>query len=60
MEYFNIHDLQKPTEEFFDDENTTVCKLKLNGPFTFYDKGNLISFIHLALFCECLGNISPP
>uniref|UniRef100_A0A9J8BNW7 Si:ch211-91p5.3 n=1 Tax=Cyprinus carpio carpio TaxID=630221 RepID=A0A9J8BNW7_CYPCA len=38
MEYFNIHDLQKPTEEFFDDENTTVCKLKLNGPFTFYDK----------------------
>uniref|UniRef100_A0A8C2E0P0 Si:ch211-91p5.3 n=1 Tax=Cyprinus carpio TaxID=7962 RepID=A0A8C2E0P0_CYPCA len=38
MEYFNIPDLQKPTEEFFDDENTTVCKLKLNGPLIFYDK----------------------
>ncbi|XP_016115447.1 uncharacterized protein [Sinocyclocheilus grahami] len=38
MEYFNMHDLQKPTEEFFDDDNTTVCKLKLIGPFTFYDK----------------------
>ncbi|XP_059401880.1 uncharacterized protein LOC132133156 isoform X2 [Carassius carassius] len=38
MEYFNIHDLQKPTEEFFEDDNTTVCKLKLIGPFTFYDR----------------------
>ncbi|XP_052399513.1 uncharacterized protein LOC127946790 isoform X5 [Carassius gibelio] len=38
MEYFNIHDLQKPTEEFLEDDNTTVCKLKLIGPFTFYDK----------------------
>ncbi|XP_073688145.1 uncharacterized protein [Garra rufa] len=38
IEYFNTHCLQKPTEEFVDDENTTVCKLKLIGPFTFSDE----------------------
>ncbi|KAI2648289.1 hypothetical protein H4Q32_018347 [Labeo rohita] len=38
VEYFNTHDLQKPTEEFVVDENTTICKLKLTGPFTFCDK----------------------
>ncbi|XP_043084402.1 uncharacterized protein si:ch211-91p5.3 isoform X2 [Puntigrus tetrazona] len=37
MEYFITHHLQKPTEEFVYDENTTVCKLKLTGPFTFCD-----------------------
>ncbi len=45
MEHFNRHDLQKPTEEFVDDNNTTVCKLKLIGPFTFYDKGEFISTV---------------
>lgn len=45
IEYFNTHDLQKPTEEFVVDENTTVCKLKLIGPFTFYDKGDLNSTV---------------
>ncbi|XP_051740162.1 uncharacterized protein si:ch211-91p5.3 isoform X1 [Ctenopharyngodon idella] len=38
IDHFNTHDLQKPTEEFVDDDNTTICKLKFNGPFTFYDK----------------------
>ncbi|XP_058623675.1 uncharacterized protein si:ch211-91p5.3 isoform X2 [Onychostoma macrolepis] len=38
MGHFNRHDLQKPTEEFVDDDNTTICKLKLVGPFTFSDK----------------------
>ncbi len=45
MNYFNTHDLQKPTEEFVDDENTTVCKLKLIGPFIFCDKGDLSSTV---------------
>ncbi|KAL1247641.1 hypothetical protein QQF64_023017 [Cirrhinus molitorella] len=38
IQYFNSHYLQKPIEELVDDENTTVCKLKLIGPFTFCDK----------------------
>ncbi|XP_016303922.1 uncharacterized protein LOC107659483 isoform X1 [Sinocyclocheilus anshuiensis] len=42
MEHFNRHDLQKPTEEFIDDDNTTICKLKLIEPFTFYDKDGSI------------------
>ncbi len=45
VNYFNTHDLQKPTEEFVDDENTTVCKLKLIGPFIFCDKGDLSSTV---------------
>ncbi|CAM4734856.1 unnamed protein product [Leuciscus chuanchicus] len=38
MDHFDTNDLQKPTEEFADDDNTAVCILKFNGPFTFYDK----------------------
>lgn len=59
VEYFNTHDLQKPTEEFVVDENTTICKLKLTGPFTFCDKGNLI-FTVLYLLNTIWVNILPP
>ncbi|XP_067293335.1 uncharacterized protein [Pseudorasbora parva] len=39
MDHFNTHDLQMPTEEFVDDDgNTTICILKFNKSFTFYDK----------------------
>ncbi|XP_051740165.1 uncharacterized protein si:ch211-91p5.3 isoform X4 [Ctenopharyngodon idella] len=39
MEYFNRRRFQKPTELFDqNDDDTTICKLKLVGPFTFYDK----------------------
>ncbi|XP_051546388.1 uncharacterized protein si:ch211-91p5.3 [Myxocyprinus asiaticus] len=39
MEYFMKCGFQKPAEVFDPtDDNTTICKLKLNGPFTFYDR----------------------
>ncbi|XP_077067156.1 uncharacterized protein LOC143720998 [Siphateles boraxobius] len=38
MDHFDTNDLPKPTEEFVDDDNTAICILKFNGPFTFYDK----------------------
>ncbi len=38
MEYFNTNGFPKPIEDF--DDSTTICKLKLVGPFTFCDKGN--------------------
>ncbi|KAK7117761.1 hypothetical protein R3I94_023096 [Phoxinus phoxinus] len=39
MEYFHTQRFQKPTEHFVqNDDDTTICKLKLIGPFTFYDK----------------------
>ncbi|XDV52801.1 hypothetical protein PO909_021461 [Leuciscus waleckii] len=39
MEYFHTQHFQKPTELFVqNDDDTTICKLKLIGPFTFYDK----------------------
>lgn len=39
LEYFNANYFQKPSEYFVqNDDNTTSCKLKLIGPFTFYDK----------------------
>ncbi len=61
MEHFNRHDLQKPMEEFVDDDSTTICKLKLIGPFTFYDNGEFIStVIHWLNIIggECLGHTS--
>uniref|UniRef100_A0A8C1VG48 Si:ch211-91p5.3 n=1 Tax=Cyprinus carpio TaxID=7962 RepID=A0A8C1VG48_CYPCA len=36
MEYFNTNGFPKPIEDFKD--GTTICKLKLVGPFTFCDK----------------------
>ncbi|XP_059401881.1 uncharacterized protein LOC132133156 isoform X3 [Carassius carassius] len=36
MEYFNTNGFPKPVEDF--DDNTTICKLRLVGLFTFYDK----------------------
>ncbi|XP_016145756.1 uncharacterized protein [Sinocyclocheilus grahami] len=36
MEYFNTNGFPKPIEDF--DDSTTICKLKLVGPFTFCDK----------------------
>uniref|UniRef100_A0A8C1CII3 Si:ch211-91p5.3 n=1 Tax=Cyprinus carpio carpio TaxID=630221 RepID=A0A8C1CII3_CYPCA len=36
MEYFNTNGFPKPIEDFKD--VTTICKLKLVGPFTFCDK----------------------
>ncbi|XP_051548128.1 uncharacterized protein LOC127437325 [Myxocyprinus asiaticus] len=39
MEYFMKLGFQKPAEDFVpNDDNTTVCKLKLSRPFTFYDR----------------------
>ncbi|XP_039513899.1 uncharacterized protein si:ch211-91p5.3 isoform X2 [Pimephales promelas] len=38
MDHFDTNDLQKPTEEFVDDDNYAICILKFKGPFTFYDK----------------------
>ncbi|XP_026058613.1 uncharacterized protein LOC113043438 [Carassius auratus] len=36
MEYFDTNGFPKPEEGF--DDSTTICKLKLVGPFTFCDK----------------------
>ncbi|XP_016115464.1 uncharacterized protein [Sinocyclocheilus grahami] len=36
VKYFNTNGFPKPIEDF--DANTTICKLKLIGLFTFYDK----------------------
>ncbi|KAK2867326.1 hypothetical protein Q8A67_025443 [Cirrhinus molitorella] len=36
MEYFNTNGFPKPIEDI--DDSTTICKLKLVGPFNFYDK----------------------
>ncbi|XP_051978470.1 uncharacterized protein LOC127640108 [Xyrauchen texanus] len=38
MEYFNRFRFQKPAEDFVQNDDTTTCKLKLSGPFTFYDR----------------------
>ncbi|XP_039513900.1 uncharacterized protein si:ch211-91p5.3 isoform X3 [Pimephales promelas] len=39
MEYFHTQCFQNPTENFVqNDDDTTICKLKLIGRFTFYDK----------------------
>ncbi|XP_056596495.1 uncharacterized protein si:ch211-91p5.3 isoform X2 [Triplophysa dalaica] len=38
LDYFNKHGFQNPEEEFVqNDDDTTICKLRLSGPFTFHD-----------------------
>ncbi|XP_065148111.1 uncharacterized protein [Paramisgurnus dabryanus] len=39
LDYFKENDFQMPAEEFNqNDDNTTICKLRLTGPFTFHDR----------------------
>ncbi|KAI7795789.1 hypothetical protein IRJ41_006421, partial [Triplophysa rosa] len=38
LEYFNKHGFQNPAEEFVqNDDDTTICKLRLSGAFIFHD-----------------------
>ncbi len=47
MEYFNTNGFPKPIEDF--DDSTTICKLKLIGPFHFSDKGSCTSTLSHSL-----------
>ncbi len=47
MEYFNTNGFPKPIEDF--DDITTICKLKLIGPFHFSDKGSCTSTLSHSL-----------